>query len=135
MTMATVLFAVATSINAVRKAMPNIPPRFDPSVEDSRAFADGRMLVLSSFPPEVPVSPISRENCQLMNARILRLCGPAAEAIDTSKDGGLRPPSPPVSPPAAATGGPGAAATGGSGAAATGGSGAEPPSFENQSMP
>ena len=104
-----------------------IPPRFDPSVEDSRAFADGRMLVLSSFPPEVPVSPISRENCQLMNARILRLCGPAAEAIDTSKDGGLRPPSPPVSPPAAATGG--------SGAAATGGSGAEPPSFENQSMP
>ena len=96
-----------------------IPTRFDPSVEDSRAFADGRMLALSSFPPEVPVSPISRENCQLMNARILRLCGPAAEAIDTSKDGGLRPPSPPVPPPAAATGG----------------SGAEPPSFENQSMP
>ena len=77
--------------------------------------------------PVCPVSPISRENCQLMNARILRLCGPAAEAIDTSKDGGLRPPSPPVSPPAAATGG--------LGAAATGGSGAEPPSFKNQSMP
>ena len=58
--------------------------RYDPSVEDSRAFAEGRMLVLSSFSPDVPPSPISRENCDLMNARILRLCGPAAEAINTS---------------------------------------------------
>ena len=72
-----------------------LPPRYDPSVEDSRAFAEGRLLVLSSFPPEIPVSPISRENCELMNARILKLCGPAAEPINTSRDGGLRPPSPP----------------------------------------
>ena len=27
-----------------------LPPRYDPSVEDSRAFAEGRLLVLSSFP-------------------------------------------------------------------------------------
>ena len=68
-----------------------LPPRYDPSVEDSRAFAEGRLLVLSSFPPEIPVSPISRENCELMNARILKLCGPAAEPINTSKDGGPSP--------------------------------------------
>ena len=61
-----------------------LPLRYDPSVEDSRAFADGRLLVLSSFPPEIPFSPISRENCELMNARILRLCGSAAEPINTS---------------------------------------------------
>ena len=61
-----------------------LPLRYDPSVEDSRAFAEGRMLILSSFPPEIPFSPISRENCDLMNARILRLCGPAAEPINTS---------------------------------------------------
>ena len=61
-----------------------LPLRYDPSVEDSRAFAEGRLLVLSSFPPEIPFAPISRENCNLMNARILRLCGPAAEPINTS---------------------------------------------------
>ena len=61
-----------------------LPLRYDPSVEDSRAFAEGRLLVLSSFPPEIPISPISRENCNLMNTRILRLCGPAAEPINTS---------------------------------------------------
>ena len=71
-----------------------LPPRYDPSVEDSRAFAEGRLLVLSSFPPEIPVSPISRENCELMNARILKLCGPAAEPINTSKDGGHAPRAP-----------------------------------------
>ena len=71
-----------------------LPPRYDPSVEDSRAFAEGRLLVLSSFPPEIPVSPISRENCELMNARILKLCGPAAEPINTSRDGGLAPRAP-----------------------------------------
>ena len=61
-----------------------LPLRYDPSVEDSRAFAEGRLLVLSSFPPEIPFSPISRENCNLMNDRILRLCGPVAEPINTS---------------------------------------------------
>ena len=71
-----------------------LPPRYDPSVEDSRAFAEGRLLVLSSFPPEIPVSPISRDNCELMNARILKLCGPAAEPINTSKDGGHAPRAP-----------------------------------------
>ena len=74
-----------------------LPARYDPSVDDSRAFAEGRMLVLSSFAPDVPASPISRANCELMNARILRLCGPAAEAINTSTmpsgGSGAEPPS------------------------------------------
>lgn len=61
-----------------------LPPRYDPSIEDSRAFACGRLLVLSSFPPDIPCSPISRDNCNLMNERILRLCGPAADSINTS---------------------------------------------------
>ena len=59
-----------------------------------RFLAEGRLLVLSSFPPEIPVSPISRENCELMNARILKLCGPAAEPINTSKDGEHAPRAP-----------------------------------------
>jgi len=68
-----------------------LPFHYDPSVEDPSAFAEGRMLVLSSFPPEIPVSPIFRENCELMNARILKLCGPAAAPINTSGDGGFAP--------------------------------------------
>lgn len=78
-----------------------LPLRYDPSFEDSRAFAGGRLLVLSSFPAEIPVSPISRGNCDLMNERILHLCGPAAEPINTSawaggvaKDGGAAPEPP-----------------------------------------
>ncbi len=56
---------------------------YDPSVEDSRAIAAGRLLLLSSFEPAVPVSPITRANCELMNARVLSLCGAAADPIRT----------------------------------------------------
>lgn len=68
---------------------------YDPSLEDSRALAAGHLLLLSSFPPEVPVSPISRANCEAMNSRILHLCGEAAEPVLTQGTGGL-PPRPPT---------------------------------------
>ena len=66
------------------KALPHgLANGYDPSVEDSRALAEGRLLLLSSFPPIVPVSPITRSNCELMNIRILPLCGEAVEPICT----------------------------------------------------
>ena len=66
------------------KTVPHgLVPGYDPAVEDSRALAAGRLLLLSSFPSEVPVSPITRANCDLMNERILTLCGAAAESIRT----------------------------------------------------
>ena len=61
---------------------------YDPSMEDSRALAAGRLLLLSSFPDDTPVTPISRANCETMNGRLAALCGEAAESINTSKDGG-----------------------------------------------
>ncbi len=66
---------------------------YDPSLEDSRAIAAGRLLLLSSFPPDIPASPITRANCEAMNARILALCGEAAEPIQTA--GERCPPNPP----------------------------------------
>lgn len=71
-----------------------LPASFDPSLEDSRAIAGGRLLVLSSFPAEVPLSPISRANCEAMNERILSLCGEAAAPILTQGTGD-KPPAPP----------------------------------------
>lgn len=66
------------------KTVPHgLRPGYDPSVEDSRALAAGRLLLLSSFPHEVPAKPIARENCNRMNERILALCGAAAAAIRT----------------------------------------------------
>jgi len=56
-----------------------LAPRYDPSVEDSRHLAEGRMLILSAFPPQVPSSPISRANCLAMNDRIAALCAKAGE--------------------------------------------------------
>ncbi len=51
------------------KAVPHgLRQGYDPSLEDSRALAEGRLLLLSSFSPEVPVSPISRANCEAMNS-------------------------------------------------------------------
>ncbi|MBQ9368463.1 MAG: hypothetical protein IJT83_11830 [Victivallales bacterium] len=68
------------------KTVPHgLKPGYDPSLEDSRAIAEGRLLLLSSFPPDVPVSPISRANCEVMNSRIITLCGEAAEPIITSR--------------------------------------------------
>ncbi|MBR4519364.1 MAG: hypothetical protein IKO65_10220 [Victivallales bacterium] len=51
-----------------------LPHRFDPTVEDSRFLADGRQLILSSFPSDVPVFPVNYDNCHLMNARNEALC-------------------------------------------------------------
>ena len=51
-----------------------LPPRFDPTVEDSRFLAEGRQLLLSSFPVGVPVFPVNYDNCHLMNARNEELC-------------------------------------------------------------
>ena len=46
----------------------------DPTVEDSRFLADGRQLILSSFPSDVPVFPVNNDNCHLMNVRNEALC-------------------------------------------------------------
>ncbi len=51
-----------------------LPPRFDPTVADSRYLAEGRQLFLSSFPVDVPVFPVNYDNCHLMNARNEALC-------------------------------------------------------------
>ncbi len=51
-----------------------LPPRFDPTVEDSRYLADGQQLILSSFSTDVPIFPINYENCHLMNDRNEELC-------------------------------------------------------------
>ena len=51
-----------------------LPPRFDPTVEDSRYLAAGRQLFLSSFPVDVPIFPVNYDNCHLMNARNEALC-------------------------------------------------------------
>jgi len=57
------------------KTVPHgLPQRFDPTVEDSRFLADGRQLILSSFPTDVPVFPVNYDNCHLMNARYEALC-------------------------------------------------------------
>ena len=55
-----------------------LPPRFDPTVEDSRFLAEGRQLFLSSFPDDMPVFPVNYDNCHLMNARTEALCARAA---------------------------------------------------------
>ncbi len=69
-----------------------LPPRFDPSVEDSRVLAEGRMLVLSSFPPGVPQSPINWDNCHIMNDRNRALAARAAQGNNR----GASPPEPPA---------------------------------------
>lgn len=63
-----------------------LPPRFDPTVEDSRYLAEGRQLVLSSFALDVPVFPVNYDNCHLMNARNEELCARAngEEAVSRS---------------------------------------------------
>ncbi len=70
------------------KVVPHaLPANHDPSQEDSRTLAEGRMLLLSSFSPEVPASPISRANCETMNDRVFALCGEAADPIRTGLPG------------------------------------------------
>ena len=57
-----------------------LPPRYDPSAEDSRELAADRMLILSGFPQG---TPDSRENlrarCNLMNELAEALCKRARE--------------------------------------------------------
>ncbi|MGI5868465.1 MAG: hypothetical protein ACOX9C_03340 [Kiritimatiellia bacterium] len=73
----------------IKSVAHGLPPRFDPSLADSRRLAAGQELILSSFPADVPVFPVSRENCELMNARIIALCAAAS-----ARDGGTPPPNP-----------------------------------------
>ena len=57
-----------------------LPPRYDPSAEDSRELAADRLLILSGFPQG---TPDSRENlrarCTLMNTLAAALCAKARE--------------------------------------------------------
>ena len=57
-----------------------LPPRYDPSAEDSRELAADRLLILSGFPQG---TPDSRENlrarCNIMNSLAATLCSKAAE--------------------------------------------------------
>ena len=58
-----------------------LPPRYDPSAEDSRELAADRLLILSGFPQSVTdVNGISRVNCLLMNDLIVELCESAQSA-------------------------------------------------------
>jgi len=62
------------------KTLPHaLPPRYDPSAEDSRELAAGRMLILSGFPQTVQHNgTIARSNCLLMNDLITAMCTRAA---------------------------------------------------------
>lgn len=62
------------------KTLPHaLPPRYDPSAEDSRELAAGRMLILSGFPQTVQHNgSIARSNCLLMNDLITAMCARAA---------------------------------------------------------
>ncbi|MBQ7189676.1 MAG: hypothetical protein IJR99_09710 [Kiritimatiellae bacterium] len=52
-----------------------LPPRYDPSAEDSRELASDRLLILSGFPQTVTgANGIFRINCLLMNDLIVELC-------------------------------------------------------------
>jgi hypothetical protein len=52
-----------------------LPPRYDPSAEDSRELAADRLLILSGFPQTVSAyDKIARTNCLLMNDLIVALC-------------------------------------------------------------
>ena len=68
------------------KLLPHsLPPRYDPSAEDSREIAAGRLVILSAFPDTPPVSQLEmkrnpaaahifRQNCLEMNELAAKLC-------------------------------------------------------------
>lgn len=58
---------------------------FDPSVEDSRALAEGRLLVLSSFGEDVEAFPVRRENCEAMNERNAAMCARGVAGCDRGR--------------------------------------------------
>ena len=51
-----------------------------PSAEESRCLAEGRQLVLSSFPSDIPEFPVNWTNCHIMNDRNAALCARAVAA-------------------------------------------------------
>ena len=52
-----------------------LPPKYDPSAEDSRELAADRLLILSGFPQSVADSGvIFRENCLAMNDMAAAIC-------------------------------------------------------------
>ena len=71
------------------KLLPHaLPSRYDPSAEDSREIAAGRLVILSAFPDTPPISSLEmkrnsaaahtfRRNCLEMNDLAARLCGNA----------------------------------------------------------
>jgi len=62
----------------IRTVAHGLPPRFDPSAEESRYLAERRQLVLSSFPSDIPEFPVNWTNCHIMNDRNAALCARAA---------------------------------------------------------
>ena len=63
-----------------------LPPRYDPSAEDSRELAADRLLILSGFPGTPALSPLEmranpavahafRRNCLAMNDLAAAICG------------------------------------------------------------
>ena len=69
-----------------------LPPRYDPSLEDSRYLAEHRQLLLSALPVG---APFSWETCHAMNAHAMAMCRRAREGAAEATDGGLAPPAPP----------------------------------------
>ena len=58
-----------------------LPPRYDPSAEDSRELAADRLLILSGFPPGTPDAREGlRVRCLAMNAMAAALCARAQGA-------------------------------------------------------
>ena len=73
------------SVRFVKMLPHALPPRYDPSAEDSREIAAGRLLLLSGCPETPPISsrdmrrdPAAahefRRNCLAMNDLAARLC-------------------------------------------------------------
>ena len=58
-----------------------LPPKYDPSAEDSRELAADRMLILSGFPQSVvDAGAIFRANCLAMNDMAAAICERASHA-------------------------------------------------------
>lgn len=71
-----------------------LPPRYDPSAEDSRELAAGRMAIVSGFPGTPPVSALDmrrnpsaahefRQNCLALNDIAAALCAAARNERET----------------------------------------------------
>ena len=84
--------AVGFELGIVEVLAYGLPPRYDPSAEDSRELAAGRMLILSGFPAGMGNEAFGRKSCLALNEQ--------AAAIAAASQGteGLRPPNPPAAP-------------------------------------